>query len=524
MADLVVVSWDGAPPDAVRRWADAGKLPNLAELARGGAWGTTVSTVPPVTAPAWASFHTGVGPGKHGVFEWAVRRPGSYIPALADGRSLALPTVWEILSNHVPVGVLGYPLTHPARPVRGFWIPGFLAPPDADGHPPGIMATVRESAPGFLATPPEWSYGTDPTAWATELADLAEHQAWAAVALADRFRPAVLAVHFQITDTVQHYLGEREEVLAVFQAADRALGMLINALAPRRTILLSDHGMGPVDGEFHINTWLLAEGFLHLRRRPTSTLRGFLFRRGVTPMNLAGLGQRLYPLARRLGFLHNGLELWGDGALARGVRRVFLSLEDVDWSKTVAYSHAEIGSIYLNRVGREPRGTVAAADAPRVRRDLAQALAEVRLPTGEPLLGDLYFGEELYRGDKAWLGPDILFLPRGLRWLGKGIVGFLHHTVFSPSPMAAGHRMEGVLVVSGEDVPPGQAPRAHLWDLAPTILALCGVPIPSWMDGQPLMGAFGDMASPPAYVAEPVPGRDSAGEDTIRRLRGLGYL
>ena len=36
----------------------------------------------------------------------------------------------------------------------------------------------------------------------------------------------------------------------------------------------------------------------------------------------------------------------------------FLSFEDVDWSKTIAYSMGHVGQIYLNLQGREPHGIV----------------------------------------------------------------------------------------------------------------------------------------------------------------------
>jgi len=524
MVDLLVVAWDGAPPEVLAEWADAGFLPVYSELRARGAWGEVTSTLPPVTAPAWASFHTGANPGRHGVFGWAARRKGSYLPALADGRCLRLPMAWELLSRNCVVGVVGFPLTYPAREVRGFWLPGFLAPRDAQGYPPGVLREAYKIAPGFSATPPEWSRAVRPQEWARELQQLASAKAQVALELARRFQPTALALHFQVTDTVQHYLWGREEVLSLFQTVDRALGELMAALEPRWVILLSDHGMGPVEGEFHVNTWLLREGFLRLSRRPGSRMRRRLFELGVTPRGLEGVGHRLYPVARRLGIVHSGTDLWARGPFARAARGLFLSLADVDWRRTWAYSHSEVGSIFLNRVGREPQGTVRPKDAGRVLRDLSQALSELRLPGGQPFLGELWRGEEIYQGEHAHLGPDLVFLSRGLRWMGKGLGGFLHREVFSPSAVAAGHRMEGVLLISGEGVRQGARLRAHLWDLAPTILALLGVPIPSWMDGRPIEGAFEARFLRPEYVSASAGAGQAYGEETVERLRGYGYL
>jgi len=522
--ELLVVAWDGAPPGLLGKWMDAGLLPTLDELSGTAAWGKVESTLPPITAPAWASFHTGVNPGGHGVFGWAGRDPKRYIPTLVDSRTLAIPTVWELISPHRRVGIVGFPLSCPPREARGFWVPGFLAPDDADGHPPGIMTEAKLIAPDYLPSPPEWTPSIPPEQWAQELIRGIEAEAKVAIGLAGRYRPATLAIHFQATDTVQHYLWGRAEVVSVFQAVDRALSELLSALRPRWLILLSDHGMGPLEGEFHVNTWLLREGFLHLKRRPTAAMRRTLFRCGLTPRGLEGLGHWLYPLARRLGIVRSSADLWARGPFAAAARTFFLTLRDVDWKRTWAYSHAEVGSIFLNRAGREPCGIVRPADAPHILRDLAQGLKELRLPDGRPFLGRLWFGTEIYRGEQAHLGPDLVFLSAGLRWMGKGLGGFLHHEVFSPPAMAAGHRMEGTLLFSGEGVERGAQLRGHLWDIAPTILSLLAIPIPDRLDGRPLVEGFQSGFLRPEYVSEPVAPRQGYGEDTVDRLWGYGYL
>lgn len=524
--DVLIVGWDGAPPEKLEGYSRAGLLPTFSALKEGGAWGQVRSTVPPVTAPAWASFHTGTNPGGHGIFGWAVRREGSYIPSLADGGSLALPTFWEQLSSHgIRVGVIGFPLAHPAREVKGFWFPGLLSPPGADGHPPGVVREALARVPGWRATPREWSRGTDPEAWTETLVDSVRAQAEVALYLAQRFRPQVLGIHFQATDTVQHYLWGEGLVEGVFQAADSALARLLEALRPRLVILMSDHGMGPVEGEFHINTWLWREGFLALRRRPPSWWRAGLFELGWNPRGLERLAWLGYRAALRLRLMHSWADVVRGGSpLARLTRWGFLSLADVDWRRTWAYSHSEIGSLFLNRVGREPQGRVTSADAPRVLRDLSQALEELTLPSGRPLLGRLFFGEELYRGPYSSLGPDLLFLSDGLRWMGKGLGGFLSHRVFTPAAVRGGHRMEGALLLHGEGVAPAAPEAAGLWDIAPTVLAYLGVPIPSWMDGRPLEELFQPGALKIKRQSVESDRELAQGRDTVERLRGLGYL
>ena len=75
---VVVIGWDGATFDLIDPWIREGKLPNIARFMEGGTRGHLQSTVPYFTYPAWTSFLTGKNPGKHGVFDFTERVPGTH--------------------------------------------------------------------------------------------------------------------------------------------------------------------------------------------------------------------------------------------------------------------------------------------------------------------------------------------------------------------------------------------------------------------------------------------------------------
>lgn len=75
---LVVLGFDGLDPGLVSRWMAEGKLPNLRTLADRGAFRRLETTLSADTPAAWASFATGVNPGKHNVFDTFVRDPRTY--------------------------------------------------------------------------------------------------------------------------------------------------------------------------------------------------------------------------------------------------------------------------------------------------------------------------------------------------------------------------------------------------------------------------------------------------------------
>src|SRR5436305_1229299 len=85
--------------DLVRPWADEGRLPVLAALMKRGAWGRLRSTVPPATFPAWTSLVTGVNPGRHGIFDFSARVPGTYRVRFVNGSHRRAPALWTRLSD-----------------------------------------------------------------------------------------------------------------------------------------------------------------------------------------------------------------------------------------------------------------------------------------------------------------------------------------------------------------------------------------------------------------------------------------
>ena len=102
------------------------------------------------------------------------------------------------------------------------------------------------------------------------------------------------------------------------------------------------------------------------------------------------------------------------------------------------------------------------------------------------------------------------------------------------STAAFWHRMEGVLVAWGARVrPAGERGPASVFDMAPTVLALLGLPADPAMPGRPVLGAFRDV-SPPAKAkvlascrVERVPSSAISPErasEFTKKLRALGYL
>ena len=120
MAKQLIVGLDGATFDLIVPWVQEGSLPVLAELMRTGSWGPLQSVPNTNSAPAWSSFATGLNPGKHGIFYFTERVPGTYRRRPIHAGFRCGTTFWSLLSQ------AGCQVAQPkiCCPVHCFWAPG----------------------------------------------------------------------------------------------------------------------------------------------------------------------------------------------------------------------------------------------------------------------------------------------------------------------------------------------------------------------------------------------------------------
>ncbi len=72
---VIVIGVDGMDPRLSERMMEAGLLPNLDKLRKGGGFSRLGTSTPPQSPVAWANFINGAGPGSHGIFDFIHRHP-----------------------------------------------------------------------------------------------------------------------------------------------------------------------------------------------------------------------------------------------------------------------------------------------------------------------------------------------------------------------------------------------------------------------------------------------------------------
>ncbi len=543
MSRVLVIGIDGATFDLIRPWARAGDLPNLARLMAEGAHGPLESTLPPVTSPAWPTFATGKNPGKHGVFDFIRPMGGKF--ELINASSLRAPTLWEILSEAGrSVGVMNVPVTYPPRPVNGFIVAGMLSPMEGTfTYPVDLLDRYAGRLKPYRIAPGVQYKEGNGEAFIADLLDLVERRGEYALQLMEDHPHDFLMFHFQATDVLQHalwrfidpahprYDADQAAQMApgfkrVYARIDHTIGEMLDRLDDDATVIaMSDHGFGPLHYTVNVNLFLLDRGLLRLKRGAWTRLKTGLFRAGLTPASI-------WHLIEDVGLQNY---VWHVSKSTRNkVVSKFLSFDDVDWSRTLAYSIGHVGQVYINLKGREPQGIVdPGADYEAVRGRVSDALQDLRHPeTGQPMVDQVIPGDSVVHGPYASRSADLHLILDGYRAIAFPLFAADRHVVTSQIRGDSGcHRRHGVLIAWGEGIRPGETVEgARIMDLAPTILHLMGLPVPEDMDGRVLTSLI-SVERPVEHerdgAREAGAEEDLSPEDTAEveeRLRSLGYL
>src|SRR5205823_11639382 len=152
--------------------------------------------------------------------------------------------------------------------------------------------------------------------------------------------------------------------------------------------------------------------------------------------------------------------------------------------------------------GREPRGIVAPSDYERVRSELIEKFRAEKIPgTNDPAFIEVLKGEELYARKQELNLPDLIVVPAPGYYPRKK---FSRRPAVRTHPRAKGgvHRTGGVYAFEGTGIVPsnGTGQPHSIADIAPTLLAALGQPIPKSMTGKVIQEIF---ASPlELHIAE----------------------
>lgn len=515
---VLVIGLDSAEPSLLFPWAKKGKLPNLAKIIEEGVSGNLSSTFPPMTAPAWTSFMTGKNPGSTGVFDFVQRIPGKYETAKVNpdlavekgGVDFSLITanmirsekIWGLISKaNKKVGILHMPMSYPPEEVNGFLVSGLGAPgPESEFTYPAELREKLINEYGYKMHVSILDIDGREDEALEDLFETEEKRKEVAIKLMNDHDWDFFMVVFEGMDYVSHFFWKfmdprhphhdpekakkyKDAIFKYYQKADSFVGEILKNVDEDTTVvLMSDHGGGPVYKNFFVNQWLMDLGLLKLREKP----------RYVDLMAKLGFNiEKIYPLLVKT--LSAGLI----NKIPKNIRKLVplakYTLQDFDWSRTKAFSVTGWGMIYINLKGREPRGIVEPGkEYEELRNFITEKLYELHDPeTGEKCVEEVFKKEEVYSGQYFDQAPDLGFRMEGIECLDFILSNNTHLFIDSDKRKSGTHRKEGLMLIKGKGIKKGvKINGAAIIDIAPTILYIMGLPIPSDMDGKVLKDAI----------------------------------
>lgn len=486
---LLVFGIDGGTFDLILPWIEQGHLPNLAALLQRGAWGELKSTSPPLTPCAWPTMLCGVNPGRHGLFDFIKRTPGSYQFQLTTAADRKTSAVWQLVNQAgLTSGVLNVPFTFPPDKIEGYMVSGVMGAPDfrpSIVHPPSLAETI-EQAIGEYPMDITWRK-PDEEFNLSRLDYIIEKRRQIFRHLLSTAPTDLFVAVVNYVDHVQHgFFGDvkvaaqgreiDDIVLYAYQAADRQLGELLEFCGPQTHVLVvSDHGFGPAQQFLNLRRLVLEAGLYHLQvsYQPKSLLRRLI---RVVPVSL----RRRLPVAVRRPV--------GQSAAP----------DQTDWTRTRLYVWTTGVGLSLNVQGREPEGIIPAG---QYAQELDRVIARMQeVLARHPELGTVRFEkkEDIYSGTALADSPDLICMPEDEAIMAADIRDPNAPLVLSPEQYelyepkkrfmhVGNHRLQGVFIAAGPRIRPGsKAVNAELADVTPTMLELLGLQAEGDFDGRVL--------------------------------------
>jgi len=564
---VLIIGLDGMTFSVMKPLTQQGVMPTCRSLMERGSWGTLMSTVPPVTGPAWVSFATGKQPGNHGVFDFfkptKADNKAGISRRVINAREVDGKTLWQILSEAGKTSiVMNVPVSYPAAPIKGVMLADMLSPHKGGDFswPRDLIPTLEPKLGEYTITVNWQGYSaSNPAQFIDDEIKCERQRTKYCLHLMDEYPDWDLCFPcFTETDRMMHalwnYLDPKEreklkqagkysqavmdKVHEFYRQQDRMIAQLLEKAGPETAVFFaSDHGFGPLYGKVMVNTFLAQKGLLVVNQMKIRQALALIF-----------LRKAWYKFLKTIGF-----QKWTRQRLARRAARqsggrTFYDVfyESIDWEKTKAYmaSNTE-GGLYLNVKGRGlygphvDHGCIEPRDYEKVRGEIIEALREIRHPdTGRPMLSYVEVREKVYSGKYVDRAPDIVFFLDDGEWiadfsLGKG--------AFRKADWKTGsgmHRMEGCFLACGPGIRHNPNITTDIFNVVPTILAYLGLPIPTDMDGKFIREAFTEdwlAAHEVKYAGSSSQegkgwgeGQDvfNEGEEQVLvdRLRGLGYL
>jgi len=484
---VVAIVLDGAPFDVFSSLARKGVLPNMRRLMKKGCFGVLNSTIPPISPVAIPSLLTGKNPGKHGVFGFGYVENGIFRPYTSE--NIVGETIWDILAAaNKKVILLNVPWTFPPFKVNGVMVAGPPSPRNqAESYPSNLLSILESEVGRYYVDLSLKSLdyrGADEEGFLEEAYLVTRGRAKAMHYLMENYKWDLSLTVFTTLDRMQHvFFGYFDEESPLFNAEkrkilveyykeiDKILGETFSSL-DENTILVvvSDHGFEYLRKYVGINNMLIEGGFAKER----SKFQIFTTERILGVLKRIGLGNIKRMISPRASIM---------------AQRIFPRRSDYSKSECYGLTGGAV-SINKNNVADKEKHEV-------LRKRLINFLYSITdEDNGEKIVEKIYDRSEIYHGNPVVDAPDLIIVfKKGYEphiWGNRIIepVKPIKNKTVKTGTHIGFSSQRGIFIVSGPGIKEGFQIESNIVDVAPTILHVLGVPVPSDMDGRVLKEIF----------------------------------
>ena len=463
---ILIIGLDGATWKLLDPWINQGKLPFLAKLKSQGIWGNLQSTIPPLTAPAWVSFQTGVNPGQHGIFDFVIYQKDGQ-DKIVESTDIKTPTLYQLLSQANKTSIfINLPVSYPPQKTKGIIISSLLTPPGKDFASPqkiqkklkkiNYQIDVKFERYGFFTAHQKILENKENLY--QEIVAITQKRAETALMLMKQSWDLFFLL-FRGSDEVQHLYWRKRKTLEYWQLLEKLIKKIYQTAKKKYGknlyfLIISDHGFHKGSKiQFSLTPWLKKKGFIKKAKKENISLL---------------LARKAYQLTKKF------VPLFIESSPLQKTRKKLLNKElgeNLQFVRSQDVWAASFG-LYLNKKD------------PRLKKRLISELRKERYQ-GRKVFKFVKPGEEVFWGKYRQEGPTIVFLSNQ-NFLPDP--GYFQKKIYQPIayPLPARHHSDpkGILIALGPGVKRGEVKKVKIYDLAPTILALLGIFIPQKMEGE----------------------------------------
>jgi len=455
------------------------KILELLGLDVEGVTADLISTIPPLTPPSWTSILTGVNQGKHGIFGWQNVNIKERKIRLNDSRDVKYPRLFELLSrNDLRSIIINVPLVYPFEGIsdlKNVIIVTDWASPVQTIYPTELYSRYKE----YLVDPPHaWSDYENLTEYIKNVHEFLTIRLNLYYDLLEKYDWNLFFIVFSETDWLLHKIPQLLEgkKLELVQPVLKEIRNFFNKSRELSdvTFIVSDHGFEVKNLRISVNQIL----------RQYNQIKINLFK-----SNIIRVVRKFFPNE----MLNNLIRKFG-----KKVSLPTLSVAvEVDMRNSKAFMvEASTWGVFVN-----------------------ENISEItEIFKKRPEIKQVLNRHDIYKGPYAKYAPNLILIPQKGVVFSKGLSESIRTKIYEGD-----HETKGIFFASGDMINKNaiMSKNPMVYDIAPTILHMFGLPVPEDMDGRVLKEIFKEGSEPARREVkyQQVDVERERVKDTIKRLK-----